>query len=141
MEDLTTCEISDALIKLGSPHGGHIPDIYPISPTSSTNASDASTPIRVEGPAHTVKMVLFNDKVSPKPMKHFVDAAEEGTVIVIDAPLSKHYLPLLVSSLQTIHCVLMRINWLRRQVCGMGRLDDFWSSSTRGERSGDQWPM
>lgn len=105
MEDLTTCEISDALIKLGSPHGGHIPDIYPISPTSNPNASD-STPIRIEGPAHTVKMVLFNDKDSPKPAKHFVDAAEEGTVIVIDAPLSKHYLLLFISNLKTICCVM-----------------------------------
>lgn len=82
MEDLTTCEISDALIKLGSPHGGYIADINPISPT-------APSPVRVEGPAHTVKMVLFNDDASPKPSKHFVDAAEGGSVIVIDAPLSK----------------------------------------------------
>ena len=31
----STCEISDALIKLGLPHGGHIPDIHMLSPAPS----------------------------------------------------------------------------------------------------------
>ncbi|CCL99090.1 uncharacterized protein FIBRA_01104 [Fibroporia radiculosa] len=76
----STCEISDALIKIGFPHGGHIPDIHMFSPQSS--GSD----VRVCGPAYTVQMVLASDETAPKPAAHYVDAAPEGSVIVIDAP-------------------------------------------------------
>jgi len=76
----STCEISDALIKLGLPHGGLIPDVHMLSPHSG--ASD----IRISGPAYTVQMVLASDKSAPKPAAHFVDTAPEGSVIVIDAP-------------------------------------------------------
>jgi regulator of RNase E activity RraA len=82
MDDYSTCEISDALIKLGVEHGGLLPDIYCVSPGTSSS-------VRIEGPAYTVKMVLFNDAAAPKPKAHFVDAAKEGHIIVIDAPLSK----------------------------------------------------
>jgi regulator of RNase E activity RraA len=82
MDDCSTCEISDALIKLGVEHGGLLPDIYCVSPGTSSS-------VRIEGPAYTVKMVLFNDATAPKPEAHFVDAAKEGHIIVIDAPLSK----------------------------------------------------
>ncbi|KAH9892778.1 RraA-like protein [Cubamyces lactineus] len=74
----STCEISDALIKLGSPHGGHIPDIHMLSPTDSTT--------RICGPAYTVQMVLGTNSVAPKLSAHFVDTATEGSVIVINAP-------------------------------------------------------
>lgn len=77
MGDYTSTELSDALIKLGSKHGGYLSDIRHFSPTA---------PIRVAGPAYTVQMVPFDDKTSPKPTEHFVDAAPEGHVIVIDAP-------------------------------------------------------
>ncbi|KIM23812.1 hypothetical protein M408DRAFT_332168 [Serendipita vermifera MAFF 305830] len=90
MDDYSTCEISDALIKLGSKHGGHLPDIYCISPgaagTNRTPSSDAGPGIRIEGPAYTVKMVLFDDETAPKPTTHFVDGAKDGHIIVIDAP-------------------------------------------------------
>ena len=74
----STCEISDALIKLGSPNGGHIPDIHMISPLNVTT--------RVCGPAYTVQMVLGSNKDAPKLSAHFVDTAPEGSVIVINAP-------------------------------------------------------
>ncbi|KAF9813633.1 hypothetical protein IEO21_05465 [Rhodonia placenta] len=76
----STCEISDALIKIGLPHGGLIPDIQMYSP--HTGASD----VRICGPAYTVQMVPASDKVSSKPSAHFVDTAPAGSVIVIDAP-------------------------------------------------------
>lgn len=79
MDDYSTCEISDALVKLGSPHGGCLVDIHCISPGPYSD-------LRIEGPAYTVKMVPFDDKVSPKPSVHFVDGAKEGHVIVISAP-------------------------------------------------------
>lgn len=76
----STCEISDALIKIGLPHGGLIPDIHMFSP--HPGASD----VRICGPAYTVQMVAASDKTSPKPAAHFVDTAPEGSVIVVDAP-------------------------------------------------------
>lgn len=75
----SSCEISDALIKLGLPHGGHIPDIRMLSPTTSGET-------RLCGPAYTVQMVPGSDKTSPKLSSHFVDTAPSGSVIVIDAP-------------------------------------------------------
>src|SRR6267154_375968 len=71
------CEISDALIKLGSPNGGHIPDIHMLSPTSQ---------VKICAPAYTVQMVLASDKTAPKLSDHFVDTATPSSVIVIDAP-------------------------------------------------------
>ncbi|KIJ49551.1 hypothetical protein M422DRAFT_246631 [Sphaerobolus stellatus SS14] len=78
LSKFSTCELSDALIKLGLPHGGHIPDI------SMLSSSDQET--RICGPAYTVKMVLASDTEAPKLEKHFVDEATPNSVIVIDAP-------------------------------------------------------
>ncbi|KAF6760312.1 ribonuclease E inhibitor RraA/Dimethylmenaquinone methyltransferase [Ephemerocybe angulata] len=75
LSQFSSCELSDALIKLSIPHGGHIPDIQLISPG------------RICSPAYTVKMVLASDTLSPKLTGgHFVDQAKEGHVVVIDAP-------------------------------------------------------
>ncbi|TFK54491.1 RraA-like protein [Heliocybe sulcata] len=76
----STCEISDALITLGSPHGGHIPDIHMLSPASEPSET------RLCGPAYTVQMVLGTQKDAPKLSEHFVDTAPRGSVVVINAP-------------------------------------------------------
>lgn len=47
---------------------------------------DGSQDERICGPAYTVKMVLGSDKDAPKLTEHFVDTAESGSVMVIDAP-------------------------------------------------------
>lgn len=75
----STCEISDALIKLGVPHGGHIPDIHLISSGSSLNT-------RICAPAYTVQMVLSSNQSAPKLSSHFVDMVPAGYIVVIDAP-------------------------------------------------------
>ena len=83
--DFSTCELSDALIKLGVPHGGHIPDIRRVSP----HTPDSGTPgVRLCGPAYTVRIVLATDRVAPKLQKqsHFVDLAPEGSVAFVSAP-------------------------------------------------------
>ncbi|KAH7925512.1 RraA-like protein [Leucogyrophana mollusca] len=80
LSSFSSCEISDALIKLGSPNGGHIPDIHMLSPTSS------GSQLKICAPAYTVQMVLASDKIAPKLSAHFVDTATPGSVIVIDAP-------------------------------------------------------
>lgn len=75
----SACEISDALVKLGVAHGGHIPDIHALAPSPTAS---------VCGPAYTVQMVLASTPESdaPKLAEHFVDTAPEGSVFVIDAP-------------------------------------------------------
>ncbi|XP_006460760.1 hypothetical protein AGABI2DRAFT_117687 [Agaricus bisporus var. bisporus H97] len=81
--DFSTCEISDALIKLKVPHGGYIPDINMLSPSPS---SPSASSIRLCGPAYTVRMVMSSDVSAPKLSEHFVDTIPEGSVIVISAP-------------------------------------------------------
>ena len=76
----STCELSDALIKIGLPHGGHIPDIR------RQSKYEGSFDERICGPAYTVKMVLSSEKDAPKLSEHYVDTAERGSVIVIGAP-------------------------------------------------------
>ncbi|PBK73870.1 RraA-like protein [Armillaria solidipes] len=78
LADYSTCEISDALIKLGTPHGGYVLDINLISTLPSDTA--------VCGPAYTVQMVLASDQSAPKLSAHFVDTAPASSVIVINAP-------------------------------------------------------
>ena len=80
LSELSTCEISDALIKLGVPHGGLLPDIQLKAPSQES---------RICGPAYTVKMVLSSDTSAPKLSGHFVDQAPTGSIIVIDAPPGK----------------------------------------------------
>ncbi|KAJ3733582.1 ribonuclease E inhibitor RraA/Dimethylmenaquinone methyltransferase [Lentinula guzmanii] len=75
LASLSSCEISDALIKLGVPSGGYIPDINHFS----------GKPIC--GPAYTVKFVHSTETDAPKLSEHFVDTAPSGSVIVVEAPL------------------------------------------------------
>ncbi|KAF9650867.1 RraA-like protein [Thelephora ganbajun] len=78
LSEFSACEISDALIKLGSPNGGHIPDIHLASPIGRGQM--------ICGPAYTVQMVFSSDISAPKLSSHFIDTAPAGTVIVINAP-------------------------------------------------------
>ncbi|CAG8614650.1 2393_t:CDS:2 [Paraglomus brasilianum] len=72
----TTCDISDALLKLSHPHGGFLPDLTPFSHTST----------RILGPAYTVKLVPSSDVTSPKLGVHFTDTVPEGSVVFVSAP-------------------------------------------------------
>lgn len=80
LSSFSSCEVSDALIKLGVPHGGLIPDVYMFSPAPS------AAPVKICAPAYTVKMVPASDKNAPNLSTHFVDTVTPGSVIVIDAP-------------------------------------------------------
>ena len=88
----STCEISDALIKQGTPHGGFVPDI--VAEMISASSSQA----RLCGQAYTVQMVLTSDDTAPRLSAHFVDTAPEGCVIVISAPRSVSVLSLAMLS-------------------------------------------
>ena len=109
LADFSTCEVSDAMIKLGFPHGGFIPDINQVSPGPDT---------RICGPAYTVQMVLGSNKDSPKLSSHFVDTAPDGSVIVINAPDS-----MIVSALlTTMNTLTFRVYSFKksRTPCGAG---------------------
>ncbi|KAG0174085.1 hypothetical protein DFQ28_009743 [Apophysomyces sp. BC1034] len=81
LKRFSTCEIADALLKLGrGPWGGYVPDIEMWSPRYCEGDT------RIVGPAFTVKMVHKSDTAAPSPSDHFVDAATEGSVIVVSAP-------------------------------------------------------
>lgn len=92
LADFSTCEISDALVKLGLTHnakenpvqrGGFIPDIRMMSPSPNDMAGQNT---KICGFAYTVKMARADDPYSPKPAQHFVDAAPPGSIAVISAP-------------------------------------------------------
>ena len=87
--DFSTCEVSDALIKLGVPHGGHIPDIHCISPHPRFESGGPAqgVPVRLCGPAYTVRMVFASDRDALKLQQgHFVDLAPEGSIAFVLAP-------------------------------------------------------
>jgi hypothetical protein len=68
--DLSTCEVSNALIKLG----GHIPTLSP--------ESSALPGVRLCGLANTVHIVSASDRIETKlQQSHFVDHASSLRVI------------------------------------------------------------
>lgn len=71
----STCQVADAFDKLKI--RGHMPDIIMLSP--DTNA-------RTVGPAHTVMMVPAGGAPVDKLAVHHVDAAPQGSIIVISCP-------------------------------------------------------
>ena len=84
LSSFSTCELSDALIKLGVPHGGHIPDIHAMN--------DQSSQTTLCGPAYTIKMVWSgskDEKLVLEEGKHWVDTVPKGSVVVISAPSSE----------------------------------------------------
>lgn len=80
LSHFSSCDVSDALVKLGVPNGGHIPDIEMLSPSRDDET------VKVCGPAYTVKMVHASNKDAPSPASHFVDAAPSGHIMLISAP-------------------------------------------------------
>ena len=112
LAQFSTCEISDALIKLSISHGGYIPDINTITQNSN---------VRICGPAYTVQMLLPTSSGS-KLSSHFVDTAPSGSIIVIDAPPGSVY-----------HTLLMKccIHKPRSEKCSVGRTHDGWCTGSR----------
>ncbi|WWC61799.1 uncharacterized protein I303_104384 [Kwoniella dejecticola CBS 10117] len=91
LEELSTCEISDALVKLGNPTGGFLPHLNIYSPSPIPNDGESGSgreQVKLVGRVFTVRLVeqekpgaeLSNGS---KTDQHFVDAAPEGSVILI----------------------------------------------------------
>ncbi|KAH8807399.1 ribonuclease E inhibitor RraA/Dimethylmenaquinone methyltransferase [Xylogone sp. PMI_703] len=80
LSEFTSCDISDALMKLDVPYGGYLQGISMYSPERETG------PAKIFGPAFTVHTVLESDTNAPTPAGHFVDAIPKGAVVYIQQP-------------------------------------------------------
>ncbi|CAO1628480.1 unnamed protein product [Jaminaea pallidilutea] len=85
LQQYSTCEVSDALIKLSHPSGGHLPGISLISPNLTSEGTAALEAHKVCGQVFTVEMVSVDDKEAPKPSQQFVDAAPKDSVMLVSA--------------------------------------------------------
>ena len=81
LQQFSSCDVSDALGRIG--HFGQLTDILMASPNPATHPD-----VRVVGLAYTVEFVLASDTNAPKPSKHHVDSAPQGSIIVIKTPSS-----------------------------------------------------
>ena len=123
----STCEISDALIKLGVPHGGFIPDIHMLSPSPPSNVCLCAR-------AYTVQMVPADPSV-PKLSSHFVDTVPFESVIVINAPHRSVLLYFFLFFMSTDKCNC------RCQKRRLGRTHDGWCTRPRCSRSHHLWSL
>ncbi|KAI0174082.1 RraA-like protein [Pestalotiopsis sp. NC0098] len=79
LKEFTTCDISDALIKLKYRNGGFLPGLTLWSP----QRQDGDT--KIVGPAYTVKYALLSDPV-PKAAGHYIDTVPRGAVVFVSSP-------------------------------------------------------
>ncbi|KAF2236535.1 RraA-like protein [Viridothelium virens] len=80
LESFTTCDVSDALLKLKIPHGGFLAGLTMWSPKRQEG------PAKIIGPAYTVKYVRKNYDNEPKPPGHYIDTIPAGSVVFISCP-------------------------------------------------------
>lgn len=76
----STCDVSDALCKLGDPYGGFLAGITMWSPERQAGNT------KIIGPAYTVQFLPSNDTSSPKLKQHYIDSIPSGSVIFISCP-------------------------------------------------------
>jgi len=76
----STCDISDALLKLKVPHGGFLAGLTMWSPQRQEG------PTKIVGPAYTVKYVRTNYANEPKPDRHYIDTIPSGSIVFVSAP-------------------------------------------------------
>ncbi|KAI0544707.1 RraA-like protein [Xylaria curta] len=76
----TTCDVSDALIKLKYRNGGFLSGLTMWSPQRQDG------PTKIVGPAYTVKYVPLNDP-APKHPTHYIDGVPKGAVVFVSCPL------------------------------------------------------
>ncbi|KAK5115459.1 hypothetical protein LTR62_001118 [Meristemomyces frigidus] len=80
LKPYTSCDVADALIKLKVPHGGFLAGLTMWSPKRQEG------PIKIVGPAHTVKYVRNNYEPETPPSGHYIDSIPKGAVLFISAP-------------------------------------------------------
>ncbi|KAF6811595.1 ribonuclease e inhibitor rraa dimethylmenaquinone methyltransferase [Colletotrichum plurivorum] len=79
LENYTTCDVSDALCRLGHPDGGYLPGISMWSPERQGGST------KIIGPVHTVKYALHDD-LSPACPTHYIDEVPKNSVIFVSSP-------------------------------------------------------
>jgi len=80
LQPYSTCDVSDALLKLKYPHGGFLPGLTLWSPKRQEG------PTKIIGPAYTVKYVRKNYENEPKLNGHYIDSIPAGAVVFISSP-------------------------------------------------------
>ncbi|KAF5573698.1 dlpA-like protein [Fusarium pseudocircinatum] len=76
----STCDVSDALLKVGVPYGGFLPNLSMWSPLRQEGDK------KLIGPAYTVKFVRNTQTNAPKLKEHYIDTIPKDHVIFISAP-------------------------------------------------------
>ncbi|KIM89238.1 hypothetical protein PILCRDRAFT_813171 [Piloderma croceum F 1598] len=76
----STCDISDALLKLNQPHGGFLADLTLWSPKRQEG------PTKVVGSAYTVKYVRHTKNSKTTESGHYIDSIPPGSVVFVSAP-------------------------------------------------------
>lgn len=67
-------------MKLNVRHGGYLDGLKMFSPHQGAGTG------KIFGPAYTVRMVAADDKISPRPSKHFADAIPPCSVVFVSQP-------------------------------------------------------
>ncbi|KAF5093082.1 hypothetical protein D0Z03_002557 [Geotrichum reessii] len=82
LENFTPCDVSDALVKYGLPHGGYIPNLVQYSKNRGEGAPGTAV-----GRAYTVLYAPLDD---PRPAVKggYIDSAPAGAVVVIGTATS-----------------------------------------------------
>ncbi|KAH8592213.1 ribonuclease E inhibitor RraA/Dimethylmenaquinone methyltransferase [Bisporella sp. PMI_857] len=80
LSKFASCDVGDALVKLGVKYGGYLAGISMWSPTRQSGNS------KIFGPAYTVQMVAANDTASPKSSLHFADGIPKDSVVFVSQP-------------------------------------------------------
>jgi regulator of RNase E activity RraA len=78
LEHYTPCDVADALVKYGLPHGGYIPNLVQYS----KNRTETAAPATAVGRAYTVLYAPLDD---PRPAVKggYIDTAPAGAIVVI----------------------------------------------------------
>ncbi|RDW61673.1 hypothetical protein BP5796_11565 [Coleophoma crateriformis] len=84
LEGFSSCDVSDALVKLGVKYGGFLSGLTMWSPGRQSGTS------KIFGSAYTVQMVDAKDTTSPKPSVHFADGIPRHSVVFVSQPKGLH---------------------------------------------------
>ncbi|KAM0802050.1 ribonuclease E inhibitor RraA/Dimethylmenaquinone methyltransferase [Usnea florida] len=80
LQNYSSCDVADALLKLNHPLGGFIPDITMWSPTRQDG------PTKIIGPAYTVEYVPKTDTDAPTQKDHFIDHLPPHSILLLSSP-------------------------------------------------------
>ncbi|KAL6719745.1 hypothetical protein ACLMJK_001666 [Lecanora helva] len=80
LQDFSSCDVSDALQKLGHPHGGFLSDLTLWSPQRQEG------PTKIIGPAYTVKYIPKDQPANSTHKGHYIDTLPPHSILFISAP-------------------------------------------------------